>query len=75
MALVFSKQKMIDRITSEGRTDMITDEVVSIMDNLDGQEAVSNCWNRQVYGDPVLWVVGKDGKGNYVNEDDCEWIS
>ena len=68
----FVKQKMIDRIKAEGREDMIDDEVMSIMDNLDGQEATRSCWRRIVHGDPVLWVVGKDGEGYYVNELDCE---
>ena len=69
----FSKQMMVDRLTEEGMADRITDEIVAIMDNLDGQEAISSCWRRQVHGEPVYWVVGKDGKGEYVNELDCTW--
>lgn len=68
----FSKQRMIERLTKEGRAKAITEEVVRIMDNLDGQEASASCWRRQVYGEPVLYVVGKDGTGEYVNELDCE---
>lgn len=67
----FSKQKMIDRVTAEGRADMIDEGAMQIMDDLDGQEATTACWQRQVMGLPVLWVVGKSGKGNYVNENDC----
>ena len=67
----FSKQKMIDRITKEGRADMIDDEVIAIMDNLDGQEVHTNSWRRQVYGEPVLSCYGKDGKYYDVNENDC----
>ena len=67
----FSKQKMIERLTKEGRADMITDEIMAIMDNLDGQEADASCWRRRVYEEPVYYVVGKDGKGEYVNENDC----
>ena len=67
----FSKEKMVARITADGRADMIDDEVISIMDNLDGCEASASCWRRQVYDEPVLWVVGKNGEGQYVNEDDC----
>lgn len=70
--MVFSKKKMVDRITREGRADLIGPEEEAIMDNLDGQEATRSCWRRVVYGEPVLWVVGKDGNGNYVNERDCE---
>ena len=68
----FSKEKMIKRITEEGRTDMIDETVLEIMDNLDGQEASASCWRRVVHDEPVLWVVGKDGHGTYVNEKDCE---
>ena len=68
----FSKQKMIDRVTKEGNANMIDDEVLKIMDNLDGCQATTSCWRRQVYDEPVLWVIGKDGTGQYVNEDDCE---
>ena len=50
---------------------MVDDTVLGIMDNLDGQEAVASCWHRVVYGEPVLYVVGKDGTGRYVNESDC----
>ena len=72
MEMVFRKSKMIARLIEEGREDMITKDVEAIMDNLDGQKASESCWRRQVYDEPVLWVVGKDGKGEYVNERDCE---
>lgn len=69
--MVFSKKKMIERVTANGMADMIDEGVIEIMDNLDGCEAIENCWNRRVFNQPVLWVVGKDGTGNYVNEADC----
>ena len=67
----FSKQMMIDRLTKEGLADKIDEGILAIMDNLDGQEATTACWNRQVYGEPVLWCIGKDGEGHLVNENDC----
>ncbi len=67
----FSKAKMMARIEKAGMLDMVDDEAREIMDNLDGQEATASCWNRVVRGEPVLWVVGKNGKGEYVNELDC----
>lgn len=73
MGKVFRKEKMVSRLIAEGRTDGLTPDIEAIMDNLDGQEATEHCWNRQVYGSPVLWVVGKNGVGDYVNEQDCEW--
>lgn len=68
----FSKVKMIERITREGKADMLTDDVMAIMDKLDGKSASTICWRRQVYGEPVLWVDLGDGEGEYVNERDCE---
>ena len=67
----FYKEKMIERVTNEGRADLITPDVIEIMDNLDGCDANPSCWERQVHGEPVYWVVGKDGTGQYVNEKDC----
>ena len=67
----FSKQKMIERVTKAGQADMIDEDAMRIMDDLDGQEVSVSCWQRQVMGLPVFWVVGKSGKGNYVNEADC----
>ena len=69
--MVFKKKRMVMRLTEEGRADMITPEIEAIMDDLDGQEASESCWDRRVHGEPVLWVVGKSGKGTYVNENDC----
>lgn len=71
MEFKFSKRLMMERLKRHGMADQITPEIEAIMDNLDGQPATTSCWNRQVYDDPVLWCVGKDGKGEYVNENDC----
>ena len=68
--LKFSKDKMIKRITKEGKADMINDEVLAIMDNLDGCKVSTSCWRRTVYNEPVYWCVGKDGQGMYINEND-----
>lgn len=69
--MVFSKEKMLARIEAEGKMAMVNAGVLAIMDNLDGQEVSSACWNRQVNGDPVYSCVGKDGKVFDVNENDC----
>lgn len=63
---------MVTRLVAAGLEDQITPEIEAIMDNLDGQDANPSCWRRQVYDEPVYWVVGKDGNGEYVNENDCE---
>ena len=67
----FSKQKMLDRIKAEGRMDLVGETELGIMDNLDGQPVKKICWDRAVKDEPVYWCVGKDGKGEYVNENDC----
>ena len=69
--LVFKKDLMIKRLEREGLSDRISKEIISIMDNLDGCECEVSCWRRRVYEEPVYWVVGKDGSGEYVNENDC----
>ena len=70
--MVFKKELMVARLKEQGMEDKITPEIEATMDNLDGCEATSSCWRRRVYDEPVLWVVGKDGTGQYVNENDCE---
>lgn len=73
--MVFSKDKMIERLKREGRADGINEEILAIMDNLDGQPVGSNSWHRQVYGEPVYTCKGKDGKDIDVNENDCVYKS
>lgn len=67
----FSKELMIKRLEKEGLGSKINDEIIKIMDDLDGQEVSDYCWNRQVYNEPVYWCIGKSGEGQYVNELDC----
>lgn len=69
--MVFKKDLMLKRIKEEGLMDQVDDKVMAIMDNLDGQEAITYCWRRNVMGEPVYLVNGKDGKSEYVYEGDC----
>lgn len=69
--MVFSKEKMIERLKSEGKEKQITPEIIAIMDNLDGQPVGTNSWNRQVNDEPVYSCEGKDGKFYDVFEGDC----
>lgn len=62
---------MLDRIAEEGRMNLVDEDAKKMMDNLDGMEASPSCWRRVVHQEPVMWVVGKDGNGAYVNENDC----
>lgn len=72
MIKIFRKEKMIERLTREGLADEITPEIEAIMDNLDGQEANTYCWQNVVNDEPIAVVVGKDGKTEYVNVNDCD---
>lgn len=67
----FSKEKMVARITKEGRADQLTDEILKILDDLDGQETISSNWRRVVRDEPVFLVIGRSGASMYVNENDC----
>lgn len=69
--MIFSKERMIKRLKLEGRFKDLPDEILSIMDNLDGQPVGTNSWNRQVMSAPVYTCKGKDGKSYDVNEEDC----
>ena len=67
----FSKQKMLERIEAQGMMNMVGEKELAVMDNLDGMECDASCWRRVVYHEPVYWCIGKDGNGEYVNENDC----
>lgn len=75
--MVFSKEKMIERLKVEGLWEdaSTNEEVLGILDNLDGQDVGTNSWQRQVYGYPVYTCEGKDGKSYDVNENDCVYYS
>lgn len=70
----FSKDKMINRLTQEGKADMIDDEIMAIMDSLDGQETLpaAATWSNRVKGEPVLGAYSKNGEFFEVNIADCE---
>lgn len=71
--MVFSKEKMISRLKEEGRwvEGEMPQDILDIMDNLDGCGVGTNSWHRQVYGEPVYTCEGRDGKSYDVNENDC----
>lgn len=81
MPYIYSAKRTIDRVLNEQdpelsriRRDVIRKpEIVKILEDLDGQDATPSCWRRQVQGEPVMYVVGRSGEGQYVSEDDCEW--
>lgn len=69
--MVFSKDKMVERLKHENRIDKIPKEILDIMDDLDGQSVGANSWNRMLFGEPVYTCTGKSGMHRDVNEKDC----
>ena len=74
--LVFKKELMKLRISEVGLSYEWTDEIEEIANDLDGMEANPRNWMAVVNEEPVMWVVGRSGKGRYVNADDCieDWV-
>lgn len=69
--MVFRKELMLKRIEAAGQSELVGEKELAMMDNLDGLEVSTACWNRQVNGYPVYACTGKDGKVYDVHEDDC----
>ena len=70
--MVFRKEKMIERLTREGRGNEITMGTMLYMDNLDGQPAGIDSYNRLANGTRIYSCFGKDGQYFEVAETDCE---
>lgn len=69
--MIFKKDLMMKRIEAQGMMHLVGEQEIAIMDNLDGQEVTSACWNRQIHDYPVYSCTGKDGKVYDVHEADC----
>lgn len=69
---VFRKQLMIDRIIKEGNENLIDDEVRSIMDLLDGKEALTYTWNNMVKDEEPRYIINVNGENYPINSQDCE---
>lgn len=69
--MIFSAAKMLSRIKSEGRMDMVDEEIRSIMNKLDGKEVKKNDFRALVCDERSFFVRDDDGKLYPVNEIDC----
>lgn len=67
---VFSKKKMMDRLETEGRAHLVDEDSASIMDMLDGKEAIKNDFKALVY-DELEYFVRVNGHNYAVNPNDC----
>lgn len=62
---------MIDRITQEGRLHMVDQQILDIMDKLEGKEVAKNDFKALIY-DEEEYFVRVDGVNYPVNKLDCE---
>ena len=69
--MIFSAEKMKARLVAEGKGDEITDEILGIMNKLDGKEAEKNRFKALVY-DEIEYGITVDGEYYPVNINDCE---
>ena len=70
--LVFSKQKMLERLEREGRMNEVDEECQELMTKLDGLEAVRNDWKYVVHNELAYMVKNPDTmKWISVNKEDC----
>lgn len=67
---VFSKQRMLDRLEKEGRSHLVDEQSIEIMNMLDGQEAHKNDFKALIY-DELEYFVRVEGKNYPVNPNDC----
>ena len=72
--LVFRKKKMVDRITQEGRADMLDPPTLAFMDELDGLEAFPNRWRQTVHFEENAYYCMLNGDQIPVNFLDCEEV-
>ena len=68
--MVFSKQKMMERLEKEGRAHLVDEESAEIMDMLDGKEARKNDFKALVHGE-LEYYVHVNGENYAVNPNDC----
>lgn len=73
--MYFSKKKMVERVTAEGKADMLDEATLKTMDNLDGQPVTTASWQRVVNNMPVYSCTGKDGEVLPVFEGDCVYAN
>lgn len=69
--MIFSAEKMRNRLIAEGRGDCIDSEVAELLKHLDGKKVELNLWKKTVEG-KIEYYVRLDGINYPVNALDCE---
>lgn len=67
---VFSKQKMLDRLEKEGRSHMVSEQSIRVMNMLDGQEARKSDFKALIH-DELAYFVRVNGNNYPVSLNDC----
>lgn len=69
MERTFRAQKMIDRIRSEGRGELLDDKTLDMIWSLDGMVGDDYNWQSVVKGENLVYIAEAD---TYVNFADCD---
>lgn len=67
---VFSKQKMLDRLEKEGRSHMVSEQSIRVMNMLDGQEARKSDFKDLIH-DELAYFVRVNSINYPVSLNDC----
>lgn len=74
--IIFRKEKLIARLTAEGRMHLIDDEKMAVIDNIDGKTATPNIWKKSLYDDDDAYIcTTDDGRQFAIKLTDCDDIS
>lgn len=75
MNMVFKAQKMINRITKEGRANLLDEATLKFIKSLDNKIGSTYNWRSQVYGEDVVYIIkDSDQDGVYVARCDCDYL-
>lgn len=69
---IFRKQKMLDRLAREGRSEQVGPEELRIMDLLDGKSGTDYNWESVVKDEPFVLIHLDKYGAFYVNIADCD---
>ena len=79
MQRTFRAEKMIARLTEEGRMNEVGDSDMALIKFLDGKKGNGYNWESFVNGNPLVWISASDEKfegkkfdGAYVALCDCD---
>lgn len=71
---VFKKDKMLNRLKKENTLYIVNDDMLEIINDLDGRECTNDCFEKFYYGSPVLACMGSNGIIYNIYECDCDFV-